>query len=48
MKKFIFYLALSLMLLASPMSPQIPPDPNPVKTTQVAKKGKKKPDMPSV
>lgn len=48
MKKFIFYLALTLMVMAASLSPQIPPDNNPVKTTQVAKKGKKKQDMPGV
>lgn len=42
MKKFIFYLALTFMVFAASFSPQIPPDNNPVKTTQQAKKGKKK------
>lgn len=48
MEKFIFYLALSLMVIAASFSPQIPPDSSPVKTTQQAKKGKKKQDMPTV
>jgi len=47
MKRFIFYLALSLMVIAASFSPQIPPENNPVKTTQQAKKGKKKQDMPT-
>lgn len=42
MRKFIFYLALTLMVFAASFSPQIPPDNKPVKTTLQAKKGKKK------
>jgi hypothetical protein len=42
LKKIAFYLALTLMVMAASFSPQIPPDHNPVKTTQQAKKGKKK------
>lgn len=44
MRKFIFYLALTLMVFAASFSPQIPPDNSPVKTTQQAKKGKKRQD----
>lgn len=48
LKRFIFYLALTLMVMAASLSPQIPPDHNPVRTTQLAKKGKKKQDMPTI
>ena len=49
MKKFIFYLALTLMVMAASLSPQIPKENNNLaKITQVAKKGKKKQDMPTV
>jgi hypothetical protein len=44
LRKFVFYFALSLMVMAASFSPQIPPEHNPVKTTQQAKKGKKKQD----
>ena len=42
MKSVVFYLALTLAVLAASFSAQIPPDNNPVKTSQPAKKGKKK------
>lgn len=49
MKKFIFYLALTLMVMAASLSPQIPKENNNLaKITQVVKKGKKKQDMPTV
>ena len=48
MRKFIFYLALTLMVFTASFSPQIPPDNKPVKTTQQAKKGKKKKDTASI
>jgi hypothetical protein len=49
MKKFVFYLALTLMVMAASLSPQIPKENNNlVKITQVAKKGKKKQDMPTL